>query len=313
MSSRDVHPKLESWRQYLNQLMAEQVAQGVDMTPEAARQGLADMTHHFTYPGPEVARADDLALDLEDRSIPLRYFQADSERPKELILFIHGGGHMAGSVDVYDPICRRIAHFTQQGVLSIDYRLAPENPWPCGLEDVRAVMAHLPSLLSGLDLPITELNVHIMGDSGGGAMAATVCLQPDTGLTYALDKLVLIYPSLDYRMETESVRLFSEGYLLTAERMQWYFDNYLQGQADPLSISPLEMPLPDYFPQTLIINAGFDPLRDEAELFKDKLVGAGLSTELSCYPDMLHAFLNLESMVPEVCDKAYREIADFLR
>jgi len=152
-----------------------------------------------------------------------------------------------------------------------------------------------------------------VGDSGGGAMAATVCLQSDTALTYALDKLVLIYPSLDYRMETESVKLFSEGYLLTAERMQWYFDNYLQGQADPLSISPLEMPLPDDFPEALIINAGFDPLRDEAELFKDKLVSAGLSAELSCYPDMLHAFLNLESMVPEVCDKVYREIADFLR
>ena len=322
MTVTGVHPNLDTWRLQFHQLLAKLDAAGIQATPESARQALADLTARYVTPGPELARVEDLALSLPDRSISLRFYQAKREqvdkeaegqaKPTDLVLFVHGGGHMAGSIDVYDPICRRLAQASKQAVLSIEYRLAPEHPWPCGIDDVRAVMAHLPELLDRLQLPLAELNVHMMGDSGGGAMVATICLQPDNDLGFELQKLVLVYPSLDYRMETDSVRLFGDEYMLTADRMRWYFDNYLQEQADPLSISPLEMSLPGAFPETLIINAGFDPLKDEAELFKVKLVEAGFSAQLACYDDMLHAFLNLESMVPEVCERAYCQIADFL-
>lgn len=322
MTATGVHPNLDAWRLQFHQLLAKLDAAGVQATPESARQALADLTARYVSPGPELIRVEDLELSLPDRGVPLRFYQPDichaeqsqleQSKLTDLVLFIHGGGHMAGSVEVYDPICRRLAQASKQAVLSIEYRLAPEYPWPCGIDDVRAVMTHLPMLLDRLQLSLSDLNIHMMGDSGGGAMAATICLQPDHDLSFELQKLVLVYPSLDYRMETESVCEFGDEYMLTADRMRWYFDNYLQGQADPLSISPLEMPLPESFPDTLIINAGFDPLRDEAELFKDKLVDGGFSAELACYDDMLHAFLNLESMVPEVCERAYRQIAGFL-
>lgn len=312
MTATGVHPNLDAWRLQFHQLLAKLDAAGIQATPENARQALADLTARYVTPGPELTRVEDLKLSLPDRAVPLRFYQSSASAPKNLVLFVHGGGHMAGSVEVYDPICRRLAQTSKQAVLSIEYRLAPEHPWPCGIDDVRAVMTHLPALLDRLQLSLSDLNIHMMGDSGGGAMAATICLQPDHDLSFELQKLVLVYPSLDYRMETESVREFGDEYMLTADRMRWYFDNYLQEQTDPLSISPLEMALPESFPDTLIINAGFDPLRDEAELFKDKLVQGGFYVQLTCYDDMLHAFFNLESMVPEVCERAYCQIADFL-
>ncbi len=327
MTATGVHPNLDAWRLQFHQLLAKLDAAGIQATPENARQALADLTARYVAPGPELARVEDLELSLPDRAVPLRFYQPQQHQVEQtptepgqsekgnltdLVLFVHGGGHMAGSVEVYDPICRRLAQTSKQAVLSIEYRLAPEHPWPCGIDDVRAVMTHLPALLDRLQLSLSDLNIHMIGDSGGGAMAATICLQPDYDLSFELQKLVLVYPSLDYRMETESVREFGDEYMLTADRMRWYFDNYLQEQADPLSISPLEMALPESFPDTLIVNAGFDPLRDEAELFKDKLVQGGFSAQLTCYDDMLHAFFNLESMVPEVCERAYCQIADFL-
>ncbi|MBB1485300.1 alpha/beta hydrolase [Oceanospirillum sediminis] len=316
MSVVSVHPNLEGWRVKFHQMLAELEVAGIQPTPETARQALAGLTQRYVTSGPEVLVVKDLEITTASHSIPLRYY-CDSESGEgkplnQLILFIHGGGHMAGSVEVYDPICRRLARHSYQPVLSIEYRLAPEHPWPAGIDDVRSVLDALPGLADELDFDPNTLKLSLVGDSGGGAMAATICLQPAPGVIRP-KKLVLIYPSLDYRMITPSVREFADGYMLTAERMRWYFDHYLQDRAEPLSISPLEMPLPESFPDTLVINAGFDPLRDEAALFHEKVSQSGFNSELLTYPGMLHAFLNLESMVPEVCDDAYKAMAGFLQ
>lgn len=311
MSQSTLHPKLDAWRQQINQLVLESNTAAVPPTPELARQGLATMTRLFVSEGPELARVCDKVHQDARGDIPLRYYQADQTPPKALLLFVHGGGHMAGSVAVYDPICRRLAASTGHGVLSIEYRLAPEHPWPSGLNDLQTIRLALPELCKQLELS-AELPIYLMGDSGGGAMAATLCLQSTEDDHPKIQRLVLLYPSLDYRMQSESVKQFAEGYLLTAERMRWYFEQYLQGRAEPASISPLNMAVPKNFPETLIINAGFDPLRDEAVLFAQKLEAAGQSVQLSTYADMLHAYLNLERMAPEACAETYQQIAHFL-
>lgn len=310
-----VHPNLEGWRIKFHQMLVDLETSGIQATPETARQALAGLTQRYVSSGPEVLTVRELEIPGAGHTVPVRYYSDvyldEIEKADHLILFVHGGGHMAGSVDVYDPICRRIARSSYLPVLSVEYRLSPEHPWPAGIHDVRDVLRAIPTLSEQLNL--TEgAKVSLVGDSGGGAMVATICLQPEASWSVRLQNLVLIYPSLDYRMVTDSVREFANGYMLTAERMRWYFDHYLQGKAEPLSVSPLEMPVPEYFPRTLIMNAGFDPLRDEALLFHEKLKASGVSSELLTYPDMLHAFLNLESMVPEVCEKAYQAVADFL-
>lgn len=310
-----LHPALENWRQQFNALLASLPSEKKAATPESARQALAGITARFVSAGPEILHVEDSVLDPDDLAerpqlpLPLRLYQA-VEKPHTLMLFIHGGGHMAGSIEVYDPICRRLAQASGQAVLAMDYPLAPEYPWPAGIESVEELMARLPEVLDNLKLP-ANIRVVMMGDSGGAAMAATLCLQQPKILRGYPEALVLLYPSLDYRMLADSIQQFSEGYFLTEERMRWYFDQYLQGKADPLSISPLEMPVPDHFPETLLMNAGYDPLRDEARYFFEKLVSAGVDVKGVCYEQMLHAFLNLESLVPEACQEAYNAISRF--
>lgn len=310
-----LHPALENWRVQFNALLASLPPAQKTATPESARQALKGITRRFVAAGPDLHRVDDSILELGDQTkrphqlLPLRLYQA-VKNPNTLMLFIHGGGHMAGSIEVYDPICRRLAQASGQAVLAMDYPLAPEHPWPAGIESVAELMARLPEVLNVFELPAT-IRVVMVGDSGGAAMAATLCLQQPKILRGYPKALVLLYPSLDYRMQADSIQQFSEGYFLTEERMRWYFEQYLQGKADPLTISPLEMSVPDHFPKTLLINAGYDPLRDEAGYFFGKLAEAGVEVEGVCYEQMLHAFLNLESLVPEVCQEAYSAISRF--
>ena len=313
---KPLHPALEHWRIQFNQLLASLPPEKKAATPESARQALAAITARFVSAGPELLRVEDSILNLErvsehnESALPLRLYQP-VEAPDTLILFVHGGGHMAGSIEVYDPICRRLAAATGTAVLAMDYPLSPEYPWPFGIEAVAELMARLPEVKPMLQLPL-ELRVVMAGDSGGAAMAATLCLEQPKSLAGYPEALVLLYPSLDYRMQADSVQQFSEGYFLTEERMRWYFDQYLQGKADPLSISPQAMPVPLHFPRTLLMSAGYDPLRDEAGYFFDKLCVAGVDVAGVCYEQMLHGFLNLESLVPEACEKAYNDISRFI-
>lgn len=300
-----LHPSLDEWRLQFNALLASLPPDKQQPTPDLARQALAGLTARYVPAGPDLYRVQDAVF----RELPLRLYQP-AAYPERILIFIHGGGHMAGSIEVYDPICRRLADATGCAVLSLDYPLAPENPWPAGIESVAELMVGLPEILRRIGLP-EGIAVSMVGDSGGAAMAATLCLQQAPELPGYPDDLVLIYPSLDYRMQSPSVWQFAEGYFLTVERMQWYFEQYLQGKADPLAISPQLMPVPDGFPRTLVISAGYDPLRDEAAAFLHKLTVAGVEAEGVCYQQMLHAFLNLESLVPEACQHLYQLCAHF--
>ncbi|SEG00153.1 alpha/beta hydrolase fold domain-containing protein [Oceanospirillum linum] len=313
---KPLHPALEHWRIQFNQLLASLPPEQKTATPEAARQALAGITSRFVCAGPELYRVEGAVLGGDDLTealqcpLPLMLYQA-VEKPDALVLFVHGGGHVAGSIEVYDPICRRLAQESGQAVLAMDYPLAPANPWPAGIKSVAELMRLLPHVLDTFQLS-PGIRVMMIGDSGGAAMAATLCLQQPKTLPGYPEALVLLYPSLDYRMQAGSIQQFSEGYFLTEERMRWYFDQYLQGRVEPLSVSPSAMPVPSHFPRTLLMSAGYDPLRDEAGFFFGKLINAGVDVDGVCYEQMLHAFLNLESLVPEACQDAYNAISRFL-
>jgi len=225
-----LHTQLEHWRIQFNQLLPSLPPEKTAATPASARQALAAITARFVSPGPELLRVRDSQLTRAEQiseqayskglsDLPLRLYQPNVESER-LILFIHGGGHMAGSIDVYDPICRRLAKASGCSVLAMDYPLAPEYPWPSGIDTVAELMARLPEVLADFALP-QEIRVSMVADSGGAAMAATLCLQQPKTLAGYPESLVLIYPSLDYRMQSDSIRQFSEGYFLTEERMRW--------------------------------------------------------------------------------------------
>ena len=238
--------------------------------------------------------------------VPVRlYFpseEAMSGEPVEgekypVLLFFHGGGWVTESVENYDRVCSRMAQSTGHIVMSVEYRLAPEYRFPVPLEDCYAAAK---ALYTGhLVLPADPDRITIIGDSAGGNLAAAVCLKArDTG-EFIPKKQILIYPALN-NCYTEgspykSVQENGEGYLLTAVKMEDYLKLYESSPDDrqnPYFAPILEKDL-SHMPDTLILTAEFDPLRDEGEAYGKRLEEAGNYVEVHRIPEALHGYFAL--------------------
>ncbi len=307
----DVHPNLHVWLDQLNALVADQKARGVEATPEAVRESLATLTSTFVTSAPHLPWVKDVRVATPEGEVPVRLYDPRPDTAKPVLLFFHGGGHMAGSVAVYDPIACKLAEATGQLVVSVDYRLAPETPYPGGLDDCLNITRQVWRILEA-EQRLVEHRLTLAGDSGGATYAAAVShtLAGDASLN--IRHQVLIYPSLDYTMGYPSITEHGEGYLLEEARIRWYFDHYFVSGDDRGAASPLRMPVPDNMPATLIITAGYCPLHDEGVAYGRCLKRAGVSCEVRDYPDMIHAYLNLEDLVPEACSSTYQTIAGFI-
>jgi len=227
------------------------------------------------------------------------------------IVYLHGGGHVAGSVAVFDPLCRKIALATRHVVIAVEYRLAPEHPYPAGMRDAEAVVAGYPSLLMHMGLRYQPI-LTLAGDSAGGTMAATLAHHLQGMAGKALRGLVLLYPSLDYTLNQPSVEALASGYLLEKKGIEWCLDQYFRNHEDRTAASPLFMPVPGGFPPTLIISAEFCPLRDEALQYAQGLKKCSVEVRHVHFGDMIHTFLNMETLIPERCREVYQTMADFL-
>jgi acetyl esterase len=209
-----------------------------------------------------------------------------------LLVFFHGGGWVYGDLDSHDPACRFLAERSGVRVLSVDYRLAPEHPYPAAYDDAvaayRWVVDHAASL--GAD----PARLAVGGDSAGGTLAATTAVvAAREGLPLALQ--LLIYPGTDMTSRSESRRLFERGYYLTDEFMDLAKARYLPDPArwaEPAA-SPLLGEVPAGLAPAYVATAGFDPLRDEGEAYARKLADAGVEVELRRFPDQIHGFLNV--------------------
>ncbi|MDJ0741156.1 MAG: alpha/beta hydrolase [Gammaproteobacteria bacterium] len=307
----DLAPGLRQWLADVNRFNDEQRRSGHRRTVAEARAALATLTATFvTAPAP-VAAVRDYAVGRGEASIALRLFDPGAAPEPALILFVHGGGHVAGGVEVYDPIARRLARATKRLVAAVDYRLAPEYPYPAGLRDVDAVLRGLRGLLDAHGVRYMP-RLALVGDSGGGALCASLAhaLRGDLDLT--VDGQVLIYPSLDYTLSLPSVARLGSGYLLERERIAWYFDRYFSPTDDRRAASPLFMPIVQPLPRTLVITADHCPLRDEGEAYVARLRAAGVDARHVELAATIHACLNLEDLMPQACARTYALIAAFL-
>ncbi len=290
-----------------NAFIEKQKIAGIEPTPELARAGL-DAIAQLSLPKVEINTIINASVTLSDRKIPVRIYDPEPEQEKSILVFMHGGGHMCGSIDLYDGITRRLANTTRHLVVSIGYRLAPEFPYPCGLDDCQQVIDHLEMLLNGFQVDLGSIS--LVGDSAGGALATTIAWQDQT---HTFSSLILIYPSLDYTFSTPSYKTLATGYLLETEKIHWYFDQYFKEGADRKKASPLFFPDLDHMPGTLILAAAFDPLVDEGKCFHQKLLAAGVESEYHEGTDLIHCFLNLETLNPDLIDQTYKTISDFLK
>lgn len=248
--------------------------------------------------------------------IPVRlFFPLKESDAYPLLIFFHGGGFVTGNIDSYSNICAHMANITGHIVLSVDYRLAPEHPFPCGLEDCYAVVkevVHSPLLAYNI-----KEGVILMGDSAGGNLAAAVSLLARDRGEFKIAKQILLYPAVYYDHSENSpfpsVRENGSDYLLTSKRMTDFMALYVKDKRDLKSpyVAPLLAEDLSHQPETLIITAAYDLLRDEAEAYGKKLHDAGNHVEIYRMQNAIHGFISLSPLFKEVKD-SYRIINRFL-
>ena len=306
-----LNPKIAPWLADLHKQIEVLKANGYKATAIGAREGVVNVTRSFIKESPAIAWVNDELVYGPEYAVPVRIYHPKPQEALPVAVFYHGGGHAAGSVQVYDPICRKIALASEHIVVSVEYRLSPENPYPQGLMDAFTAARGVWDALDRRKLNYTE-KLSLIGDSAGGALAASVTsrAQFEHGLNIA--NQVLIYPCLDYTLRQPSMEENADGYFLTRERIGWYFDNYFHHSEDRYQASPLYGQFTSGLPRTLVVSAGFDPLRDEAAQYVEKLKEAGIPHEHIFYDDLVHAFLFMEDMLKEECASLYSAIGRFL-
>ena len=199
----------------------------IQADPNQCTGGFGEFNARTGVGPPKVAWIQDDIVPAPQYAVPVRLYHPIPDRRLPVLIFYHGGGHMAGSVTVYDPICRKLALAASHLVVAADYRLAPECSYPLAVIDACNVAKNVWQTLDSRKLKYRR-QLSLAGDSGGGALCATVAhiSQYDRGLQ--IKHQVLIYPSLDYTMGTPSIDQNAEGYLLHKEKICWYFDNFFQ-------------------------------------------------------------------------------------
>lgn len=265
------------------------------------------------------SRATDYEMPSEygDHSIPVRVFHPKEQLRDHVLVFFHGGGWVIGDVDTYTPTCTRMAEMTGCVVIAVDYRLAPEYPFPAGLQDCYQVARQLltDSRPTGVEDPD---KIVLIGDSAGGNLAAVVSLLLRERGHRTTNKQILLYPvtQWDHNPETspfESVREHGEGYRLTNDEVQDYFDLYtpdLDRRRD-WHVAPLMATDLSDQPETLVITAELDLLRDEGEAYGHELEKAGNTVQVHRVDGALHGFIALPR-ISRAVREAYEVITDFL-
>ncbi|WP_319449720.1 MULTISPECIES: alpha/beta hydrolase [unclassified Mycobacterium] len=261
-----------------------------------------------------LARVRDLRGGIAGDSSPvtIRLYEAETTSThRPLIVFVHGGGWVLCDLETHDPMCRRLARDTDALVASIDFRRAPEHPFPGPLEDVYASLVWLHD--NAARLGVDPQRIAIAGDSSGGnlAGAATLMARDLGGPTIVFQ--ALLYPVTDYRLDTRSYLEFGEsGGFLTRAKMEWYWTQYLgaQDRGHPY-VSLVDADLGG-LPRTLIVVAECDPLRDEGAAYAERLQTAGNDVSLVCYEGAFHGFLSLGDVL-DVADLAGAETCNWIK
>ncbi|MBZ4015028.1 alpha/beta hydrolase [Streptomyces purpurogeneiscleroticus] len=263
-----------------------------ELGAQAARELLASTPSD--RPLTPLDRVDEVTV--RTRSGPLRarlYHPPGSpdEGLRPTLLYLHGGGFVLGTLDGVDEVCRAIAARSGWAVLSLEYRLSPEHPYPAALEDALDTLAWLRE--SALDAGIDPDMIAVGGDSAGGNLAAALCLHlRDRGLPLPVSQ-VLVYPAVDDRFSTPSWTRFADAPLLTAADARWFWEQYIgpdhQGGVDQYA-APMKAASLHGLPPALVLTAEVDPLRDDAEAYAERLQHDGVPTTCIRHSGVFHGF-----------------------
>jgi len=235
-----------------------------------------------------------LTVDGAAGPLPARHYRPPGDADgRPLLLFLHGGGYATGDLDSHDAPCRLLCAHAGVHVLAVDYRLAPEHPFPAAFDD--ALAAWRWTAAHAGELGADPKRLAIGGDSAGGNLSATVSLASARADERAPDVQLLLYPGIDFDEARPSRETFGDGFFLTAPLIDWFLRHYLDGvevdRRDP-RLSPIHAEDLGGLPAAIVVTAGFDPLRDEGEDYAAALAAAGNPVVQRRHPSLIHGFIN---------------------
>ena len=260
------------------------------LEPAVLRQAMKDSGPALGGEGPEVARVEERTIPGPAGEIPVRIYWPEGPGPHPVLVYFHGGGFVLCDLDSHDAPCRLLTDGAGCITVSVDYRLAPEHPFPAGPEDCYAATRWVAE--NAASIGGDAKRVAIGGDSAGGNFAAVVALMARDRGGPALVHQLMIYPVTDDRLETPSFAENGKGYMLTRDAMAWFWGHYLSRPEDGANpyASPLRATDLSGLPPATLITAEFDPLRDEGEAYARRLQEAGVPVELRRYDGVIHGF-----------------------
>ncbi len=280
--------------------------------PVDTRAEVRRMTRVNASPLPPPALTSDLGIPGPAGIIPARRYDTVGARHSgagPALVFFHGGGFVFGDLDTHDELCRMLCVHAEATVVAIDYRLAPEAPFPAAVEDCLAAFAWVHA--NAADLGVDPSRLAVGGDSAGGNLAAVVSQQCAADSVAAPAFQLLIYPVTDPDLETRSSELFGEGFFLVKEDMAWFKDCYA-APADDVRASPLRASDVSDVAPAYVVTAGFDPLRDDGEAYAAKLADAGVPVAVRRHDGLVHGFASMTAL-SRVSRDAVLELAGALQ
>jgi acetyl esterase len=281
---------------YIDQLASFNMPPMSTLQPAQIREGMR-MQIQMTGETEPIAHVENRTIPGPAGQIPIRVYRPAGDDLFPVLVFFHGGGWVIGDLDTHDGQCRSLANGTNCVVVSVDYRLAPEHPFPAAPKDCYAATNWVAEHAD--EVHGDPRHIAVGGDSAGGNLAAVVAqMARDQGGPKLVFQL-LVYPATNFQAETASLRENSQGYGLVSEDMAWFKNHYLNGkdetgnpQASPLLATDLSN-----LPPALIITAEFDPLRDEGEEYGQRLQAAGVPVTISRYDGVIHGFFGMATIL----------------
>jgi acetyl esterase len=266
------------------------------------RANRAEAMRYTEAPNPAI-RERDLTVPLATSQGRARHYAPSSDPGLPLLVYFHGGGFVTGDLETHDAPCRLLCEHGKMHVVSVEYRLAPEHPFPAATDDAVAAFEWVRT--HAADFGADPARVGVGGDSAGGNLAAVVCQERKRQEAPQPSFQLLIYPVTDQVGRAPSRELFSEGFFLTAADIDW-FQNLYFGERRELARDPRASPLLEQnlrgLAPAVVVTAGFDPLRDEGDAYARSLFASGVKTTHLRYPGFIHGFVNMGSVSPAAKD-----------
>jgi len=270
-----------------------------NMNVEAARKNFLESRKNLKEIRVEVNSIINRIINYNNFTIPIRIYTPVGIGPFSVLMYFHGGGFVLGDLDSVDNLCRYLCKYSERIVVSVDYRLAPENPYPAAIEDAVASIHWVNDNKD--EINATNSNIAVAGDSAGGNLAAQTAILLRDSKEIKINSQWLFYPWLDFKLDSKSHELYGKDYNLTTEELEWYMSFYLPPNTDKNSpyVSPLFQNDLSEMPDSFIITAQYDPLQNDGIQYAIALLEAGNTVDYTCIKSLTHSFLNMTGEVDE--------------